>query len=106
VKNGYIYKSNLHIQCIPHQNSNDMLHRDSKINPNIHMKTQNTSHSQGNTEQKEECRRYHNNRLQTILREIATKTTWYCHENRQEEQWNTIEDPDMNAHSYAHVIYF
>jgi hypothetical protein len=26
-KNGYITKSNLHVQCNPHQNSNDIHHR-------------------------------------------------------------------------------
>jgi hypothetical protein len=29
---------NLHIQCNLHQSSNDILHRDRKINPNVHMK--------------------------------------------------------------------
>jgi hypothetical protein len=34
-------------------------------------------------------------------RAIAIKTVWYWHENRYEDQWNRIEDPDMNPQAIA-----
>jgi hypothetical protein len=48
-------KSNLQIQGNFHKNFYVIFHRNSEINPKIHMETQKASNNQSSPEQKEKC---------------------------------------------------
>jgi hypothetical protein len=43
--------------------------------------------------------------LKLHYRVIVVKTAWYWYRDRQVDQWNIIEDPEMNPHTYGHLTF-
>jgi hypothetical protein len=97
-KSGYTNKSSLHVQCNSHQNSKDIYHRLKNLPYNAFGNTK-TVNSQGNTEQKKQCWRYHNTQLQTILQThsnknsivLAQKQTWRPVEQNREPGYESLQ---------------
>ena len=98
-ENDYTTQSNLQVQCIPYQITNGIFYRTRTKNLKICMETQKTPNSQSSLEGKNGAGGISLPDFSLYYKATVIKTVWYWHKNRNIDQWNRIESPEINPHT-------
>ena len=104
-ENEYTTQSNLQIQCNPYQITNGIFYRTRTNHLKICMETQRPQITKAVLREKEGAGGIRLPDFRLYYKATVIKTLLYWRRNRNIDPWNRIENPEVNPHTYGHLIF-